>query len=131
METPPRIAMELVEVIATQHFSDSQVGGVSRKQRLKIPAQSAHRLHGLGLVRYSNPQQALAPNPQLTGQLDGTGSEPSALLPADQALTSEIATLSAEPTGEASQSTTAGDSQDLPSTSTPATTRGGKSTSKK
>ena len=74
--------MEIVDVIATAHFSDTRVGAVSRKQRIRIGAHLAEELFGLGLIQYANPTVAAPQNPQPTEALADGGDESPASLPA-------------------------------------------------
>lgn len=122
--------MDKVEVIAQAHFMDTNIGAVSRKQRLFLTPENAARLAERKLVRYLDPQPAVATVPASTVPPDDGGGEPSASLPADPALQTETANMSPESDGQPSPSTTAGEKQDLQKSSTPATTPGGKSTEK-
>jgi hypothetical protein len=51
--------MQLIEVISLAHFEDTRIGSVTRKQRLRISADLADHLYGMGLIQYANPQQAV------------------------------------------------------------------------
>lgn len=74
--------MEIVDVIATAHFSDTRVGAVSRKQRIRLAAPLAEELFGLGLIQYANPPMAAPQNPPPTEALADGGDESPASLPA-------------------------------------------------
>lgn len=123
--------MELIEVVALAHFSDSRVGGVSRKQRLKLPLAVVEQLEELGLVQRTNPKAAIANASQQTAPLGAGGGASPASLPAAQASTEQIANLPSHKDGESSQSTTAGDSAQKQTRSTLVTDNGGASTTKK
>lgn len=122
--------MDKVEVIAQAHFMDTNIGAVSRKQRLFLTPENAARLAERKLVRYVDPQPAVATVPASTVPPGDGGGEPSASLPADPASQTETANLSPEPDGQQLPSTTPGEKQDSQKSSTPATTPGGKSTGK-
>lgn len=83
--------MEIVDVIATAHFSDTRVGAVSRKQKIRIAAHLAEELFGLGLIQHANPTQAAPANPLPTEALAAGGEESPALLPAAPASEQKIA----------------------------------------
>jgi hypothetical protein len=83
--------MEIVDVIATAHFSDTRVGAVSRKQKIRIAAHLAEELFGLGLIQYANPLQAAPAKPSQTEALAAGGDESPASLPAAPALETKIA----------------------------------------
>lgn len=122
--------MDKVEVIAQAHFMDTNIGAVSRKQRLFLTPENAARLAERKLVRYVDPQPAVATVPASTVPPGDGGGEPSASLPADPASQTETANLSPAPDGQQLPSTTPGEKQDSQKSSTPATTPGGKSTGK-
>lgn len=68
--------MELIEVVARTHFSDSRIGSVSRKQRIRLPKDVAAHLVTLELVEYANPiQAAVKQNPKTEPEALG-GDEP-------------------------------------------------------
>lgn len=121
--------MELVEVVATAHFTDTRIGAVSRKQRIRIARPLAEELASLGLVTFLHPTAATAVPAQSTAPLgDGVGESP-ALSPADQASPETTATSQeSNPDGESSQSTTATGSVQEQTPSTPVTDNGGTST---
>ena len=120
--------MEFIEVIATSHFSDSRIGSVSRKQKLRVPVQVAEDLISLELVAYVNPPETTASEPQSTAPQDAGGDESSVSSQADQASVNETASSSSEPDGQQSPSTTATDEPDLQTSSTPVTDNGGEPT---
>lgn len=122
--------MEKVEVIATSHFTDTRIGGVSRKQRLFIPAHIAEELHSIGLVQYPNTQATATRNPPTALLADGGGVLP-VLLPAVQALQPKIVMQLPRQDGPQSPSTTATEEPCLPMPSTPAMSNGGMSMPKK
>ena len=121
--------MELIEVVATAHFTDTRIGAVSRKQRLRLPVMLAEELESLSLVKPLNPHSTTATNPQQTAPQAVGGGESSVLSQAGQASQSETASSpERNKTGESSPSTTAtGSAQEL-TRSTPATDSGGMST---
>jgi len=64
--------MELVDVIALAHFSDTRIGALSRKQRIAIPSHVAEELVQLGVVKYLNPPLTVAQKPsQIAPAADG------------------------------------------------------------
>lgn len=76
--------MELVEIASNCHFTDTRIGSISRKQRLKIPAHIARELQSLNLVKIINPQPAVFQNyPRSAPQPDG-GEVQSVSSPVDQ-----------------------------------------------
>lgn len=123
--------MELIEVIALSHFTDSRIGGASRKQKLRLPVEIAEQLESIGLVQRTNPTAATANAPQSTAPQGVGGGESPALLPAAPVSPSETAILSETEGGQPSPSTTAGDSHEALTLSTLATPSGGASTTKK
>lgn len=130
METPPLHIMDKVEVIAQAHFMDTNIGAVSRKQRLWLSVEQATRLAQRNLVRYVDPKPAVASVPTSTAPQGDGGGKPSASLQADPASQTETASLSPAPDGQPSPSTTPGEKPDSQKSSTPVTTTGGKSTAK-
>lgn len=120
--------MELIEVVATAHFTDTRIGAVSRKQRIRIARPLAEELASLGLVTFLHPTAATAVPAQSTAPLgDGAGESP-ALSPADQASPETTATSQERsPDGESSPSTTATGFAQEQTPSTPATDNGGTS----
>lgn len=123
--------MEMIEVIALAHFTDSQVGSASRKQKLRLPLGVVERLESFGLVQRTNPKVATASAPQSTAPQGVGGGESPALLPAAPVSPSATATLSPDKGGPQSPSTTVGDSHEALTFSTLATPSGGESTTKK
>lgn len=122
--------MEKVEVVATSHFTDTRIGGVSRKQRLFIPAHIAEELHSIGLVEYPNAQATATKNPLIAALADGGGVLP-VLLPVAQALPPKIVIQYPQQDGASSQSMTAIEEPCLPMSCMPATSNGGESMKKK
>jgi hypothetical protein len=122
--------MEKVEVVATSHFTDTRIGGVSRKQRLFIPAHIAEELHSIGLVEYPNVQATATKNPLIAALADGGGVLP-VLLPVAQVLPRKIVIQSVRQDGTLSPPMTVTEEQCLPMSSMPATNSGGESMKKK
>lgn len=122
--------MEKVEVVATSHFTDTRIGGVSRKQRIFIPAHIAEELHSIGLVEYPNGQATQQRNPQIGLLADGGAVLP-ASLPAAQALQPKTVIRFQGQDGPQLQSMTVTDERCLPMSSMPATSNGGESMKKK
>ena len=120
--------MEMVDIVATSNFINSQVGSVSRKQRLRVSRLLADEFISLGLAQL-NPLMAVCKNkPHLTVPLDGGGGKLSALLPVAPVLPKKTAILlQAAPTGAASQSTILGSACPAPMSYGPAMERGGMS----
>jgi hypothetical protein len=122
--------MERIEVVATSHFTDSIIGGVSRKQRLFLDPNTADRLEALGLVRPANPLKAAASTPQSTEPQVAGGGESSASSQAAQASLPPTAIASENSAGPESSSTTPGDSPEIPKFSTLAMASGGNETTR-
>jgi hypothetical protein len=122
--------MEKVEVVATSHFTDTRIGGVSRKQRLYIPAHIAAELHSIGLVEYPNGQATATKNPLIAALADGGGVLP-VLLPVAQALPPKTVIQYPRQGGQPSPSMTVTEEPCLPMSSMPATNSGGESMKKK
>jgi len=121
--------MELVEVVATAHFTNTRIGAVSRKQRLRLPVMLAEELESLSLVKTLNPHSTTAADPRQTAPQVVGGGESSASSPADQASPETTATSQERnPDGESSPSTTATGFAKEQTLSTPATDNGGTST---
>ena len=123
--------MEMIEVIATAHFTDTRFGAVSRKQKLHLPLEVVEQLEPLGLVQRANPTAATASAPQSTAPQDVGGGESPVSLPAAPASPSKTVSLSDSEDGQPSSSTTAGDSHEALTFSTLATGSGGESTTRK
>ena len=123
--------MEMIEVIALSHFSDSRIGSASRKQKLVLPLEIAEQLESIGLVQRTNPTAATASVHQSTAPQDVGGGESPVSSPAAPASPRETATLSESGGGQPSSSTTVGDSHEALTFSTLATSSGGASTTKK
>lgn len=121
--------MEIIDVVASAHFTDTRIGAVSRKQRIRIARPLAEELARLGLVTFLHPTAATAVPAQSTAPLgDGVGESP-ASSPADQASPETTATSQeSNRGGESSPSTTATDFAQGRTSSTPATDNGGTST---
>jgi len=120
--------MELVEVVATAHFTNTRIGAVSRKQRLRLPVMLAEELESLSLVKPLNPHSTTAADPRQTAPQVVGGGESSASSPADQASPETTATSQeSNPDGESSPSTTATGFAQEQTPSTPATDNGGTS----
>jgi hypothetical protein len=119
---------EVVDVISLAHFSDTRIGAVSRKQRLRLPIQLAEEMEMLGLVAPVNPKPTTAKETQSTEALGGGGGELSQLSPVDQALPKPIALLSSDKDGAPSLSTTATAERPSLRSSMLATETGGEST---
>ena len=81
--------MQLIDVIAKAHFEDTRIGSVTRKQRLRISADLADYLFGMGLIDYVNPPQAVAIENAKTEATDLGGDEPQSLSQPEPALPSE------------------------------------------
>ena len=122
--------MEKVEVVATSHFTDTRIGGVSRKQRLFIPAHIAEELHSIGLVEYPNGQATQQRNPQIGLLADG-GAVLHASSPAAQVLQPKTVIRFQGQDGPQLPSMTHTDEQNLLMSSMPAISNGGESMPKK
>lgn len=123
--------MEMIEVVATAHFTDTRFGAVSRKQKLHLPLEVFEQLEPLGLVQRVNPTAATASAPQSTAPQDVGGGESPASSPAAPVSLSKTASLSDSEGGQPSPSTTAGDSHEALTFSTLAMASGGESTTRK
>ena len=123
--------MEMIEVVALAHFTDTRVGSASRRQVLRLPLEVAEQLESIGLVQRTNPTAATASAPPSTAPQDVGGGESPASSPAAPASPSKTATLSQGKGGQPSPSTTLGDEHEALTFSTLATNSGGASTTKK
>ena len=123
--------MEMIEVVALAHFTDTRVGSASRRQVLRLPLEVAEQLESIGLVQRTNPTAATASAPQSTAPQDVGGGESPALLPAAPVSPNKTATRLQGPDGPQLQLTTVGDSHEALTFSTLATSSGGESTTKK
>lgn len=85
--------MELIEVVARTHFSDSRIGSVSRKQRIRLPKDVAEHLVLLELVDYLNPPVAVVKQTPKIEAASLGGDEPSMSSQQDQVSQEETATL--------------------------------------
>jgi len=123
--------MELVDIVATSNFVNSRIGSVARKQRLSVPAYIADELFRLNLAQPNFPLTVRQKGPQSTEpQVDGGGT-PFVSLRAAPVSQKTTAMLLQAPIGVSLSSTTLGELPDSQTLSTPATNRGGKSTSRK
>lgn len=122
--------MEKVEVISTSHFTDTRIGGVSRKQRLFVPAHIAEELHSLGLVEYPNAQATPTNNPPTEALADG-GGVLLASSPVAPALQPTTVMRFQGQDGPQLPSMTATEEPSLPMSSTPVMNNGGESMKKK
>lgn len=123
--------MEMIEVIATAHFTDTRFGAVSRKQKLRLSLEAAEHLEELGLVQRVNPTSATANVPHSTAPQDVGGGESPVLSPAAPVLPRGIATLHEHKDGQSLPSTTVGDLHEALTFYTLATSSGGASTTPK
>jgi hypothetical protein len=124
--------MEMVDIVATSNFINSQIGSVSKKQRLRVPRPLADEFIRLKIAKL-NPLMAVCKNkPHLTVPLDGGGGKLSVSLPVAPVSPKKTAILlQGAPTGVASQSTTLGSAPPKQMFSGPVMERGGESTTKK
>jgi hypothetical protein len=81
--------MQLIEVISRAHFEDTRIGSVTRKQRLRISADLADHLYGMGLIDYVNPPQAVVIESPKTEATDLGGDAPQSLSQPEPASQSE------------------------------------------
>lgn len=123
--------MEVVEAIALCHFSDTRIGGVSRKQRLRLPALLADQLESVGLIEIVNPSPTVVISPRQTAPLAVGAGALSQSSPAALVLPREIAEGSLKPIHRQSRSMTPIGSPPAQPRSTRATAGGGKSTTKR
>jgi hypothetical protein len=123
--------MEVVEAIALCHFSDTRIGGVSRKQRLRLPALLADQLESVGLIEIVNPSPTVVISPRQTAPLAVGAGALSQSSPAAPVLPREIAEGSLKPIHRQSRSMTPIGSPPAQPRSTRATVGGGKSTTKR
>lgn len=129
--TREEINMELIEVVALQHFADSRIGSISNKQRLKLPIGLAEQLESVGCVEILNPIETVRKMPSLpeiTGAGEAKLSVSSLVV---RALPSKIATSQEQSHGDSSQSTTVISEPCTQTLSTLATETGGRSITKK
>ncbi len=125
-----KVRMEIVDVVALAHFEDSRVGGVSRKQRLRVALPIAEQLQSLNLVKILTPFNPPRNVQPVSG--DAGMAAPSSSLPLAPVLAPRIASLSrplvGPPPAPGSSSSTTPTSKSLPPThSMPATENGGTS----
>ena len=126
-----RISMEMTDIVATANFVNSQLGSVTRKDRLRVPKHLAEELFKLKLAKPNPPAAVCRTHQSSTEPLVVGGGRPPVSLQAAPVLARPTAMLLRAPDGEPSLSTTPGDGHHLPTLSTPATPPGGKSTSRK
>jgi hypothetical protein len=86
--------MQLIEVISLASFEDTRIGSVTRKQRLRISADLANYLHGIGLIKYVNPPQAVVIESPKTEATDLGGDAPQSLSQPEPASPSETVKVS-------------------------------------
>jgi hypothetical protein len=123
--------MQLIEVLALQHFADSRIGSVTRKQRLKLPIGLAEQLESAGCVEILNPRRTVRTMPSASETTDAGGARLSVSSPPVQVLQQRIVSSLAQSTGDLSQSTTV-TSEPLSQTfSTHVMDNGGRSITKK
>ena len=124
--------MEMVDIVATSNFINSQIGSVTKKQRLRVPRPLADEFIRLKIATL-NPWMAVCKNkPHLTVALDGGGGKLPVSLPVAPASPKPTAILlQAKPTGTASQSTTLGSAPQKPKSSGRVMAHGGESITKK
>jgi hypothetical protein len=123
--------MELIEVVALQHFADSRIGSVTRKQRLKLPIGLAEQLESAGCVEILNPRMTVRTMPPASETTGAGGATLSVSSPPVQVSPQRIVSSLAQSPGVLSQSTTV-TSEPLSQTfSTHVMEDGGRSTTKK
>lgn len=123
--------MELIEVVALQHFADSRIGSVTRKQRLKLPIGLAEQLESAGCVEILNPIRTVRTMPSASETTDAGGARLSVSSPPAQVSPQRIVSSLAQSLGDLSQSTTV-TSEPLSQTfSTHVMDNGGRSITKK
>lgn len=115
---------EIVDVTILAHFTDTRIGSVSRKQRMKLPILLAEEFESIGLLQIENPQRTVSGN-QSTAPLGAGMEKLSESSPVGQASQSKIVNSSEQQDGKSSQSTTVGSEQDLQMSYTHATGNGG------
>jgi hypothetical protein len=81
----------LIEVIARSHFSDTRIGTITRKMRVRIPENIAADLESLNLVTRVNPPPKKENFPIATPEPAGADQSP-VLSPAAPALPNQTAT---------------------------------------
>jgi hypothetical protein len=123
--------MELIEVVALQHFADSRIGSVTRKQRLKLPIGLAEQLESAGCVEILNPYRTVRTMPLASETTDAGGATLSVSSPPVQVLPQRIVSSLAQSPGALSQSTTVTNEHPLQTFSTHVTEDGGRFTIKK
>ena len=123
--------MEMVDIEATRNFRDTRIGGITRKQRIRVEKNLADYFVKLKVAKIV-PNLTVRQNCHLltVPRVDG-GIEPSALLPVAPVSPKKTAILLQARTGSSSQSTTVGSVLPLPMSSGDVMEHGGKSTTKK
>lgn len=115
---------EIVDVTILAHFTDTRIGSVSRKQRIKLPILIAEEFESIGLVQIENPQKTVSGN-QSTAPLGVGMAKLSELSPVGQASQKKIVSSSEKQVGELLQSTTVGSEHNSQTSYTHATDSGG------
>lgn len=123
--------MQLIEVLALQHFADSRIGSVTRKQRLKLPIGLAEQLESAGCVEILNPRRTVRTMPSASETTDAGGARLSVSSPPAQVSPQRIVSSLAQSLGDLSQSTTVTNEPPLQTFSTHVMDNGGRSTTKK
>lgn len=123
--------MQLIEVLALQHFADSRIGSVTRKQRLKLPIGLAEQLESAGCVEILNPRRTVRTMPSASETTDAGGARLSVSSPPAQVSPQRIVSSLAQSLGDLSQSTTVTNEPTLQTFSTHVMDNGGRSTTKK
>ncbi len=123
--------MELIEVLALQHFADSRIGSVTRKQRLKLPIGLAEQLESAGCVEILNPRRTVRTMPSASETTDAGGATLSVSSPPVQVSPQRIVSSLAQSHGDLSQSTTVTNEHHSQTFSTHVMEDGGRSTTQK
>ena len=123
--------MELIEVVALQHFADSRIGSVTRKQRLKLPIGLAEQLESAGCVEILNPRRTVRTMPSASETTDAGGARLSVSSHPVQVSPQMIVSSLAQSLGALSQSTTVTSEHPSQTFSTPVMDNGGRSITKK
>jgi hypothetical protein len=123
--------MQLIEVLALQHFADSRIGSVTRKQRLKLPIGLAEQLESAGCVEILNPRRTVRTMPPASETTDAGGATLSVSSPQAQVSPQRIVSSLAQSPGDLSQSTTVTSEHHSQTFSTHVMEDGGRSITKK